>query len=171
MSEEEFAARSVIIASLPVTNSDFGLKTMTYRDTLEFAGQPVRLRYSIRFANASGQRAAFSNFFLIEPAARVANPPTSLSATVAQDAITLAWTAPTQNVDGSTPANVLGYNVYRSPSATRGRQAAQPNSCLCKRVSPTAHSNLQRNISILFELFRSVRAESRLRVSNHRSWQ
>ena len=118
MSEEEFAARSVIIASLPVTDADFGLKTMSYRDTLEFAGQPVRLRYSIRFANASGQRAAFSNFFLIEPAARVANPPTSLSATVAQEAITLAWTPPTQNVDGSTPANVLGYNVYRSQSAT-----------------------------------------------------
>ena len=117
MSEEEFAARSVVIASLSVTDADFGLKTMQYRDTLEFAGQPVRLRYSIRFVNSSGQRAAFSNFFLIEPAARVASAPTSLSATVGQEAITLAWTAPAQNVDGSTPANVLGYNIYRSPSA------------------------------------------------------
>jgi hypothetical protein len=117
MSEEEFAARSVIIASLPVTDADFGLKTMTYRDTLQFAGQPVRLRYSIRFANAAGQRAAFSNFFLIDPSGRVANPPTSLSATVAQDAITLAWTPPVQNIDGSAPANVLSYNIYRSPSA------------------------------------------------------
>ena len=117
MSEEEFAARSVVIASLPVTDADFGLKTMQYRDTLEFAGQPVRLRYSIRFVNSSGQRAAFSNFFLIEPAARVASAPSSLSATVGQDAIILAWTPPVQNVDGSTPANVLGYNVYRSLSA------------------------------------------------------
>jgi hypothetical protein len=44
MSEEEFASRTVLIASLPVTNADFGLKTISYRDTLEFAGQPVRLR-------------------------------------------------------------------------------------------------------------------------------
>lgn len=117
MSEEEFAARSVLIASLPVTDADFGLKTMSYRDTLEFAGQPVRLRYSIRYANASGQRAAFSNFFMIEPSGRVANAPTSLSATVTQEAVTLTWTPPDQNVDGSTPANILGYNVYRSPSA------------------------------------------------------
>ncbi len=28
--------------------------------------------------------------------------------------VTLAWTVPLANVDGSTPANVLGWNVYRS---------------------------------------------------------
>ena len=117
MTEEEFASKSTLIASMPVTPDDFGLKPITYRDTLQFAGQPVRLRYAIRNVNASGQRAGFSNFYLIEPAARVANPPTSLAATVSQDAITLAWTAPTQNIDGSTPPNILGYNVYRSPSA------------------------------------------------------
>ena len=117
MSEEEFAARSVVIASLVVTDADFGLKTMSYRDALQFAGQPVRLRYAIRFVNASGQRAAFSNSLLIEPSGKIANPPSSLAATVSQEAITLRWTAPLQNVDGSTPANVLGYNVYRSPSA------------------------------------------------------
>lgn len=30
----------------------------------------------------------------------------------------LAWTAPTANVDGSTPANVSGYNIYSGPSVT-----------------------------------------------------
>ena len=119
MSEEEFASRSVLIASTPITSADFGLKTVSYRDTLEFAGQPVRLRYAIRFVNASGQRAAFSNFLMLEPAARVANAPASLSTTVSQDAVTLNWTAPTQNVDGTSPVNVTGYNVYRSPSATQ----------------------------------------------------
>jgi hypothetical protein len=117
MSEEEFASRSILIASMPITDADFGLKALNYRDTLEFAGQPVRLRYAIRYVNASGQRAAFSNFFLLEPAARVANAPTSLSETVSQDAITLTWTAPTQNVDGTSPVNIVGYNVYRSRSA------------------------------------------------------
>lgn len=117
LSEEEFAARSTLVATLNIRESDFGLKTLNYTDTLQFAGQPARLRYAIRFVNASGQKAAFSNFFLLEPAARVAAAPTSLSAVITQDAVQLAWQAPTANVDGSTPASLLGYNVYRSGSA------------------------------------------------------
>lgn len=117
LSEEEFASRSTLVATLGIRDSDFGLKTLSYTDTLQFAGQPARLRYAIRLVNASGQKAAFSNFFLLEPAARVASAPTSLSATVTQEAIKLDWEAPTTNVDGSTPANLLGYNVYRSGSA------------------------------------------------------
>lgn len=127
LSEEEFASRSVVIASMPITDADFGLKTISYRDTLQFAGQPVRLRYAVRYVNASGQRAAFSNFFLLEPAARVANAPTSLSTSVAQEAVTLAWAAPTQNVDGTTPVNVIGYNVYRSPSAKEAGKLINPS--------------------------------------------
>ena len=119
MTEEEFASRSLLIASMPVNNADFGAKTITYRDTLQFAGQPVRLRYAVRYVNASGQRAAFSNFFMLEPAARVASAPASLSTGVSQDAITLSWTAPSQNVDSTTPPNIVGYNVYRSVSANQ----------------------------------------------------
>ncbi len=117
LSEEEFAARSTLVATLNIRDSDFGLKTLNYTDTLQFAGQPARLRYAIRFVNASGQKAAFSNFFLLEPASRVAASPTSLSALVTQEAVKLDWEPPTANVDGSIPANVLGYNVYRSTSA------------------------------------------------------
>ena len=117
MSEDEFASRSVLIASMPITDADFGFTTISYRDTLEFAGQPVRLRYGVRYVNASGQRAAFSNFFMLEPAARVAEAPSSLSATVSQNAITLNWNAPSQNVDGTTAPNIIGYNVYRSASS------------------------------------------------------
>ncbi|MDQ3088043.1 MAG: hypothetical protein M3Q78_05535 [Acidobacteriota bacterium] len=116
LSEEEFASRSTLIASLPITDADFGLKKISYTDTLEFAGQPVRLRYAIRFVNASGQKAAFSNFLLLEPTARIAEAPTSLSATITELAIVLDWNEPDANVDGSKPANILGYNVYRSPS-------------------------------------------------------
>ncbi len=116
LSEDEFAERSVLIASVPITDADFALKTLTYTDTLEFAGQPVRLRYSIRLVNRSGQKAAFSNFLLVEPAARIAGSPTSLSADLSQDAITLKWAAPVKNVDGSAPPGVLGYNIYRSAS-------------------------------------------------------
>ncbi len=116
LSEEEFASKSTLIATLAIKDSDFGLQTLTYPDKLEFAGQLARLRYAMRFANASGQKAGFSNFFLIEPTAKVAAGPTSLSAEYSQDAVTLKWRQSSANIDGSTPANVLGYNIYRSTS-------------------------------------------------------
>lgn len=116
LSEEDFASRSTRIKNLPVADSDFGLKTMTFTDKLEFAGQAIRLRYAIRFVNRSGQKAAFSNFLLIEPAAGIARAPASLSTALTQEEIALEWTAPETNVDGSKPANILGYNVYRSGS-------------------------------------------------------
>jgi fibronectin type 3 domain-containing protein len=67
--------------------------------------------------NASGQRAAFSNFLLIEPAARIAGAPTNVRKEISESAITILWDAPKQNIDGSTPVNLLGYNVYRVNAA------------------------------------------------------
>ncbi len=116
LSEEEFATNSTLISTLPITEADFGQKQITYSDILEFANQPVRLRYAIRFANTSGQKAAFSNFLLIEPIARVASSPTSLNAIISEQSIKLDWIAPNMNVDGTKPANILGYNIYRANS-------------------------------------------------------
>ncbi|MGD9589743.1 MAG: fibronectin type III domain-containing protein [Pyrinomonadaceae bacterium] len=127
LSEEEFSARSLLIASVPVEDSDFGGKTFTYRDTLEFAGQPVRLRYAVRFVNAAGQKAAFSNFLLVEPEAKVAAAPTALEAEVTQEAIELSWTGPAANADGTTPVNIFGYNVYRSESETQAGKLINQN--------------------------------------------
>lgn len=116
LSEEEFANRSTLIAAMPITNADFGAKTLLYKDTLQFAGQAARLRYAIRFVNASGQKAAFSNSLLIEPTSKVAGGPTSLSTEASQDAVRLKWQPPATNIDGSTPVSILGYNIYRSTS-------------------------------------------------------
>jgi hypothetical protein len=118
LSEEEFATKSTLISTLPITNTDFDQKQITYDDILEFANQPVRLRYAIRFANASGQKAAFSNFLLIEPIAKVASSPASLNSTISEQAIQLDWIAPNINIDGTKPANILGYNIYRADSNT-----------------------------------------------------
>ncbi len=116
LSEEEFANRSTLIAALKITDDDFGLKTLTHRDTLEFAGQAARLRYAIRLVNDSGQKAGFSNSLIIEPTSKVAAGPTSLFAEASQEAILLEWQPPLTNVDGSTPVSLLGYNIYRSTS-------------------------------------------------------
>ncbi|HEV2913993.1 MAG TPA: hypothetical protein VGX92_11995 [Pyrinomonadaceae bacterium] len=114
LTEDEFSARSTLIGSVTFETIQNGGDTLTYIDTLELAGQPTRLRYALRYVNASGQRASFSNFLLIEPAARIAEPPTILSpAAETENAITISWRPPVANIDGSTPVNLLGYNVYR----------------------------------------------------------
>ncbi len=43
---------------------------------------------------------------------------------VSEAAITISWQAPTANIDGSTPVNLLGYNVYRMPE--RESEISQP---------------------------------------------
>lgn len=116
LTAEDFASRSNIIKTLKIVDDDFGGKVLSYTDELQFAAQPVRLIYALRFANASGQKAAFSNFLLIEPAGRIASNPSGLRSELSQDALTLTWTPPTANIDGTTPVSLLGYNVYRSSS-------------------------------------------------------
>jgi hypothetical protein len=113
LSEEEFASRSTLIATVPISDADFGRKQMTFSDTLNFAGQTARIRYAIRFVNATGQKAGFSNFLVIEPTAKVADLPKDLTSQVSQNSIEISWVPPATNIDGSTPANILGFNIYR----------------------------------------------------------
>jgi len=118
LTEEEFAARSNLIGSVTYDQIKNAKGELTYTDELELAGEPARLRYAVRYVNESGQRAAFSNFLLIEPAARIAQPPTLLNTgtEVSEAGINLTWQAPVANIDGTTPVNLLGYNVYRIDS-------------------------------------------------------
>ena len=74
----------------------------------------TRLRYAIRYVNKRDQAALFSNSVAVEPAPGIALPPAGLTVSRQdQDAVTLAWTAPEANVDGTQPASVVGYNLYR----------------------------------------------------------
>ena len=114
LTEEEFSARATLIGS--VTEEQLGrpAETLSYTDELSLS-EPVRLRYAVRYVNAAGQRASFSNFLLIEPAASVSRPPVvGPQPEYSESAIMLRWQAPEANVDDTRPANLLGYNVYRS---------------------------------------------------------
>lgn len=73
----------------------------------------TRLRYAVRYTNGREQMSAFSNTVAVEPAPGIALPPTDLRVSALQDAITLSWNPPTANIDGSSPASVVGYHVYR----------------------------------------------------------
>ena len=139
LTEEEFAARSTLVGSVTFEQIQTAGDTLTYRDVLELAGQPTRLRYALRYVNASGQRAAFSNFLTIEPAARIAQAPTlSTEPKLTEDAITLTWQAPAANIDGSTPVNLLGYNVYRMDESQSEPSQVPINSAL---VSGTEYAD------------------------------
>jgi len=113
LTEEEFGTRSTLIGSVTYDRIKNAAGALTYTDKLELAGEPARLRYAIRYVNASEQRASFSNFLLIEPAAKIAQPPTLISQEMSESEIRITWRAPAANIDGSTPVNLLGYNVYR----------------------------------------------------------
>lgn len=113
ITEEEFSNRSTLIQTIPVNETDFFLNTLTFRDELKFSDQSARLHYAIRFVNTSGQKAAFSNLLTIEPSAKIAGRPENLTFGISQEAILLKWSKPETNVDGSTPVNVLGFNIYR----------------------------------------------------------
>jgi predicted phage tail protein len=139
LTEDEFAARATLVGSVTYDQIKTAGETLTYHDTLELAGQPTRLRYALRYVNAEGQRAAFSNFLTIEPAARIAQAPTLHSPPkMAEDAITITWDPPAANIDGSTPVNLLGYNVYRTDQSQTEASQTPINSSL---VSGTSYAD------------------------------
>lgn len=132
LTEEDFASRSTLIGSVTFDAIRTAGESLSYIDVLELAGEPARLRYAIRYVNAAGQRAAFSNFLLIEPAARIAQPPVILSTgkEISEDAITISWQAPVTNIDGSVPVNLLGYNIYRAEESQTETSQTPLNSTL-----------------------------------------
>jgi predicted phage tail protein len=115
MTEEEFSSLATLIGSVTYDEIKKAGSTLTYVDTLELA-EPARLRYAVRYVNAAGQSAAFSNFFQMEPAAKVAGPPTIIKTGTeySETANTITWEPPKANTDGSTPVNLLGFNIYRT---------------------------------------------------------
>src|SRR5262245_4970755 len=119
MTEDEFEDRATLVGSVPYEEIKKGGATLTYTDRLELAGEPARLRYAIRYVNSAGQSAAFSNFFLMAPASKIAAPPTVIEThnEYSETAITVTWQPPATNIDASTPVNLLGYNVYRITKA------------------------------------------------------
>lgn len=118
---DDYEETAQVIGFLERTTIEAQAKTLghlQFNDSVDLSNSKdlasTRLRYAVRYVNKRDQAAAFSNTVAIEPAPGIAMAPTQLTMkTVAQDAITLSWTAPPANVDGATPASVIGYNVYR----------------------------------------------------------
>jgi fibronectin type 3 domain-containing protein len=157
LTEEEFSARATLIGSVPAEEIKPGRDTLTFTDTLALT-EPVRLRYALRYVNAAGQRAAFSNFLLVEPASRISQPPVLTSIeNSAETAILIRWQPPAANVDGSTPVNLLGYNIYRTDRSQNEPGQTPLNKSL---INPTETSYSDQTFSFGEEYVYLVRAVS-----------
>ncbi|MBM3792016.1 MAG: fibronectin type III domain-containing protein [Acidobacteria bacterium] len=69
-------------------------------------------RYAVRFINRRNQTAGLSNQVAIR-LVPVPPPPAGIRSELSQDRVRLTWVPPSRNSDGSTPARIAGYQVYR----------------------------------------------------------
>ncbi len=89
----------------PILVYDFKIKPSEYKNTLFFLG--------IKAADKKRKESHFSKIVCVEP--RVApHSPLSLKAEGTEKGVRLDWDPPDKNTDGSSPAEVKGYNLYRS---------------------------------------------------------
>jgi hypothetical protein len=92
-------------------------KKLVLRDDLSLADRSQiyskGFRYSVRFINRKRQSAGWSNQVIVAPVP-IPPPPRSLSSEITQDYVRLRWVTPAENMDGSTPPRISGFNIYRS---------------------------------------------------------
>ncbi len=80
-------------------------------DPLEFYKEAFV--YAVRFVNMRNQTAGLGNQVFVAPVP-IPDAPGDLTDKYTADTILLSWKPPGKNADGSTPARIVGYNVYRS---------------------------------------------------------
>ncbi len=117
--EADFLKQAAVISSVSADKIGDYLhdKTVQFRDELSFPDRSViyreAFRYAVRFFNRKKQSAGLSNQVFIAPVP-VPPPPKGLSAEETQQYVVLRWNPPAENIDGSRPPRVAGYNVYRT---------------------------------------------------------
>lgn len=122
---DQFQQRADPILSIPETRlpdfRDGGF--LTFKDSFPNTEPSFRyehaFRYAVLFVNRKNQAAGFSNQVVIAPVA-IPLAPAGLEAEVRQDAILLRWEEPTENMDGSKPPRIYGYNIYRASEPDAG---------------------------------------------------
>ncbi len=125
---EDYATRAALIASLLETQLPGNISVITYVDPIDFkvANDQTRYRYAVRLVNLDDRPADLSNYASLTPLSTVAEPPLGLQANVTQTQVEITWQPPAANLNGSQPANVLGYNLYRRTDQQLTKVNAQP---------------------------------------------
>lgn len=112
---EDYLTRAALIASLSESQLPTQTSVVSYVDPIDFkvANDRTRYRYAVRLVNLEDRPADLSNYASLTPLSTVAEPPLGLKANVTQTEVEITWQPPAANLNGSTPANVSGYNLYR----------------------------------------------------------
>ncbi len=120
--EAQFAERAQRVLSIPLSrfpeflkDKTFVVQDKSFPDKLFYSH---RFRYAVKFVNNRHQNAGFSNQALITPIP-IPLAPAGLSAVGSQNSIRLRWIAPSENMDGSQPPRIAGYNIYRSEDSQK----------------------------------------------------
>lgn len=128
LTAEDYATRAALIASLSEEQLPNNVSEITYADPIDFkiANDQVRYRYAVRLVNLDERPADLSNYATLTPLSTVAEPPLGLKANVTQTQVEITWQPPAANLNGSQPANVLGYNLYRRVNKQNVKVNAAP---------------------------------------------
>jgi hypothetical protein len=112
---ETFSEKASVVYSILADDIPLDRSGVVYNDALKVKGeaQNQRYRYSVQMFNTAGQAAGFSNYATIEPLLNMALPPAKLAAKQAETQIEITWDPPEGNMNETSPANVVGYNIYR----------------------------------------------------------
>ncbi len=112
---DDFLNRAQIIETLTVSQLTGNTSQVSFTDPIDFkiTNERTRFRYAVRLINLDERPADLSNYGMVAPLSLVAEAPIGLSFEVTQRELTINWNAPKANLNGSSPANVLGYNLYR----------------------------------------------------------
>jgi hypothetical protein len=135
--EEEFLAQAKRVLTIPATDLPLYLQDGALAFWDDDASSAVAtfytqgFRYAVRFVNRRNQSAGLSNQAVMAPIP-IPAAPEGLSYDLFSDKVRLAWKQPENNVDGSVPARIAGYNVYRSQNP-KSFPAAHTNAELLSR--------------------------------------
>jgi fibronectin type 3 domain-containing protein len=112
---ETFSEKASVVYSILADDIPLDHPGVVYKDVLNVKGetQNRRYRYSVRMFNTDGRAADFSNYATIEPLLNLSLPPAKLAAKQGEAQIEITWDPPEGNMNETSPANVVGYNIYR----------------------------------------------------------
>lgn len=112
---ETFSERASVVYSILADDIPLDSSGVVYNDAMSVKNelQNKRYRYAVRLFNTAGQAADFSNYAMIEPLLNLALPPAGLTMKQIETQVEITWDPPAGNMNETSPANVVGYNIYR----------------------------------------------------------
>jgi hypothetical protein len=112
--------------------------------------------FALRVRDTKKKRLSdFSSEVAFKPKA-LAAPPTEIRAKAFADRIEVRWTAPSKNFDGSAPALVKGYNIYRSEAAASPDAtlpAGRPRRLNTAPIADVVHADKEFSFGLAYRYF------------------